>query len=404
MSVEIPTASTTDGLHEADDCASFIAALGLDEEPTRAAASPTRRLHFVHPTLMLPWSTKLASSSKHGETCSNEDYTSPACQYLLGIADDSAGWVLNHLCVTVSGLQRVEAVILHRHHTHMLQRSPTPLSTGETLYLPSTYSMLSQVLPQRAQLISGQRVIELGAGLGLLSSVLQQVEPSPSRLAATDGDVAVLPLLRANLRANQQRRGSSSGDGSNNGSGRSNDGSGDDSSGSSGDRDNDAADTEVTHLLWGQPLPNGFSGAFDVCLAADCIFLAVPPQGTHSRLGTDAETSRQVHALLESAAALLDPEVYPPACVVLTVEPRDRLNASADPVRTLVPRAAEAAGLHCVHSSERRLGVPQPDWQTDVLVFELSQRTEESRRGPGCARGDPHPDWSADREKNLCSA
>ena len=323
---------------------------------------------------------------------------SPACQYLLGFADDSARWVLNHFCVSVNNNEPIEAVILHRHHTHMLLQSPTPLSTGETLYLPSTYSMLSHVLLKQASLVSGKRVVELGAGLGLLSSILQQVEAPPSRLAATDGDLAVLPLLRANLRANQKGGSSSSfGDGSsddgrggssggNSGRGGSGDGGG---GGGSSSRATDAAEADVAQLLWGQPLPDGFFGAFDVCLAADSIFSAVPPQGKHSRLGTDEATSRQVHSLLESAAALLDPTATnPPACIVLTIEPRDRLNASADPVRTLVPRAAEAAGLRCVHSSERRLGVLQPDWQTDVLVFEL-------------ATGEP-PDARAHEQRAVC--
>ena len=71
-------------------------------------------------------------------------------------------------------------------------------------------------------------------------------------------------------------------------------------------------------------------------------------------------------------ADLVEQRVPPTGRLVLTAEPRDRLKPpSADPVRALAPLAAQAAGLRCVEWAERRLnGVPQPDWATDLMVFE----------------------------------
>ena len=80
-----------------------------------------------------------------------------------------------------------------------------PLSTSHYLYLPCTYTLMSQLLNGGAA-PHGLRVCELGAGLGVCSSLLSQLEPPPSRLLATDGDERVMPLLRANLAANATPR------------------------------------------------------------------------------------------------------------------------------------------------------------------------------------------------------
>ena len=231
--------------------------------------------------------------------------------------------VVNHFCLQSRGITYSASIVHHRHdHLRIRQAKDAgpnaqalPLTTGETLHLPSTYTMLAHLLPRRDSQLSGRRIAELGAGLGLASSVLQQVEPAPSRLVVTDGDSEVLPLLCTNLEANRR---------------------------TSHDGEPRKVVPECFRLLWGEPLPecDGADGsdvgearpvtplaaAFDLVLAADAVFSATPPKASGSRYECDAATASTVRALFATAASLLDPRASdPPARLVLTCEPRDRL-------------------------------------------------------------------------------
>ena len=73
-----------------------------------------------------------------------------------------------------------------------------PFSTSGFVYVPCTYTLLDHLL-RHPDVLQDRRVIELGAGLGLCSCVIQQHSPPPAHLLATDGDERVLPLLAANL-------------------------------------------------------------------------------------------------------------------------------------------------------------------------------------------------------------
>eukprot|EP00966_Prymnesium_polylepis_P159552 3687214-Prymnesium_polylepis.1 len=77
-----------------------------------------------------------------------------------------------------------------------------PLGTSGYVYVPCSFTMVEHVLARAPELLEGRRVVELGAGLGLIATVLQQWAPPPARLLATDGDQRVVPLLAANLDAN----------------------------------------------------------------------------------------------------------------------------------------------------------------------------------------------------------
>ena len=167
-----------------------------------------------------------------------------------------------------------------------------------------------------------------------------QLEPPPSRVVTTDGDDTLLPLLRANTSANITTQ----------------------------------KPTECMQLVWGAGLPDpkALTGNFDLVVAADAIL--APPLPQYTKGSTEEQrVSKQIDNLLESGASLLDPSAQnPPACMVLsTAEPLDRLKAPK--LRSLVMAAAERAGLQCMSWSERTAGVPQPNWLTDVLVFELSR-------------------------------
>ena len=52
--------------------------------------------------------------------------------------------------------------------------------------------------------LRGLRVVEVGAGLGLVSAVLALLPPAhrPAEIVATDGDAALLPLTRKNILRN----------------------------------------------------------------------------------------------------------------------------------------------------------------------------------------------------------
>ena len=80
----------------------------------------------------------------------------------------------------------------------------------------------------------------------------------------------------------------------------------------------------------------------------------------------------RLRRLFDTAAALLDPFASePPARLVFSVEPWEAYGQDVDPLRTLVPAAAEAAGLRCLQWSERKVnGTKRPEWAADVIVFE----------------------------------
>ncbi len=351
--------ATDDGA-DADDAASqFVAELGLCEDPQPArvaharepgeSAEPPLRLH--HPQLTLPW-----TSCSDDSLPSTADAASGAADRLVreNRTDADGAQCVLHTFRVVCGANVCEAAVLQRGCPRGQPRSPPPaedlpLSTGDTLYLPATFTMLDQLMrADGLRSVSGMRVCELGAGLGLLSCLLQRVSPPPARLLATDGDARVLPTLASNIAANAPAAGAAA----------------------------------VEHLLWGAALPAALVGAFDSVVAADAVFSATPPNHGSSRLGTDPQTLRHIHALMATSAALLDPAAAPPARLILTAEPRDRLKpAAADPLRQSVP-AAEAAGLRCVERRERRLtGQLQPEWLTDVVIFEL----EPPAAGPASA-------------------
>lgn len=368
--------------HEAndDDVSDLINIFGLADDPSPRSVPRQGVRELAHPLLQLPWrpsaDVKLATAQPH------------ALEHLMHFSSQAkkdGGHVVNHLCVECGGVA-YSASIIHMRHQNLriprqahddavLDAQALPLTTGEVLYIPSTYTMLAHLLPQRGMLLSDRRIAELGAGLGLTSSILQNVIPAPARLVVTDGDDAVLPLLRANLEANRC--------GMIIGKGKQSTGGG-------------TVTPECFKLLWGEQLPDStrccggganarpaapLAAAFDLVVAADAVFSATPPQAAGSRLGRDTATESMVRGLFATAAALLDPRASdPPARLVLTCEPRDRLKpGTADPLRALVPQLAEAAGFRFVEWAPRRLiGVAQPDWLTDVLVFELAELAEAS--------------------------
>ena len=319
------------------------------EQPALPPSRPVGRplLHLSHPPLHLPWRPADGACTRPCESLAVRPAASAALSRFAEIEGGGASWLLNHFRIDCHGTEYL-ASILQPSAAPARQRPPPaptelPLLTGEALYLPATYTLLASLLPRSAAL-AGRRVIELGCGLGLASSVLQQMRPPPARLVSTDGNASLLPLLRANLDANQPDL---------------------------------SAPTEVLQLLWGSPLPSNLAGSFDFVVAADTIFCTTPPQGARSRSAHDGHTMHHVNAFFRTAAALLDPSSAsePHARIVLSAEPRDRLKPpSADPLRALVPAAASAAGLRRVELQERSLkGELQPDWATDLMVFERTK-------------------------------
>ena len=330
------------------DCDALIQAFGLDDETPeqKHARDSGGMLELRHPPLVLP--SRAAANVDQAEL---ERMRRAKPRYAEELFASRTGFrhVLNRFMI-VTPRSRYEADIIQvlDHGSSRDEQKSLPLTTGGSLYLPATYTMLDALLSHDGDCVAGRRVCELGAGLGLLASILQQHRPPPRRLLATDGDVDVLPMLRANVEANMDEKAEEA-----------------------------ALRTEVEELLWGEPLRCDLKHAFDLVVATDAIFSAQPPaDGGRSRLGSDPETAAQVEALVHTATGLLDPSASPAARLVLTAEPRDRLKApSADPLRGLLPRAAEAAGLRCLEHRERRLtGQLRPEWETDVAVFELVPR------------------------------
>ena len=181
-------------------------------------------------------------------------------------------------------------------------------------------------------------ICELGAGLGLVSSVLAAAHHPPRRLLATDGSVHALPYLRANVLAAAHSSGlwdtcsarvSSPGWGSPPG-GVSPPGRGSPPGGAT----LRPTQVEVSHLVWGanpkagdctdrtkavdstdraptqsSPLPTPLIGAFDLVIAADVVFPLEPPTAPgapcQSRGAVSAATRHYLEAFFETAAALM---------------------------------------------------------------------------------------------------
>ena len=102
------------------------------------------------------------------------------------LAQPPSSWQLDAVSVRHRDFGTLRATLLkpRRPNDHA---TAAPLSTSHYLYLPCTYTLMSQLLHGGAA-PHGLRVCELGAGLGVCSSLLSQLDPPPSRLLATDGD------------------------------------------------------------------------------------------------------------------------------------------------------------------------------------------------------------------------
>ena len=234
------------------------------------------------------------------------------------LAQPPSSWQVDAASVRHRDFGTLRATILKPRRPNDHATVP-PLSTSHYLYLPCTYTLMSQLLNGGAA-PHGLRVCELGAGLGVCSSLLSQLDPPPSRLLATDGDARVMPLLRANLAANATPR----------------------------------CAPEAAVLRWGGELDAGLRGAFDVVVASDALF--------DCNVGRSA--TAECDSFFETAQALLAND----GRAVLSVEPRDRLAGGSLQRRILA--AAEAAGLECIERRERRLdGTVRPEWETDAYVF-----------------------------------
>lgn len=270
--------------------------------------------------------------------------------------------VKHHIAISCGSLQ-IEAKLHSGEGIHSLGASSEeslPLDTGAFLYVPSSFTLLAFLLPRRTVLLRGARVCELGAGLGMVSSILQQLprEDAPSEILATDGSLTTVRMLQKNLESNKAHllpadpplwEGSE-------------------------------LRARASALLWGE-WPNELSGHFDLVIAADVIFHAAPPQST-SRLGLTDETKKMILDLFVTAAALLarpsadikngtSTTSSQPACFVVAVEPRDKL-VPMQPLHTAMMKAAYEMRMHCVERTERALdGRTWPDWHTNLYVWRL---------------------------------
>lgn len=338
-----------------DECAqaaSFVEELGLEEKedpPTARGDDSTMVSILRHPLLQLPWvrNRGVADGTLDGEQSASlvSELMQAAYELTGSLRAERSKYILNEFrfqcdAGAYAGSDTSCAVLQKAHHSLEARSADSfhPLTTGETLYLPATYTLLAHLLTtdRHCSALARQRVCELGAGLGLLSAALVRMTPPPRQLVVTDGDEAIFPLLLKNIEANRP----------------------------------DSADIEVMRLLWGHDVPAHLAARFDLVVCADGVFAAEPPiaRGS-SRVGLGVETESQIRSLLATAAALL----CPGGRLVLTAEPRDRLKPpSADPIRRLASIAEAVAGLHLVEWRERRLtGETRPEWETDLLEFEM---------------------------------
>ena len=216
--------------------------------PTQATSATEALPVLAYPPLVLP-----------GCSCGERaDLPVDAAALLAARAKDggpSRGFQLSTFLVQGDGDGSTSTTILHERRPEFLPTDFHPFTTSAHLYVPCTFTLLSHLLARADVLLRGKRVCELGAGLGLCSCVLGRLDAAsaPSRLVATDGCEASLPLLRANLQAN-----CGSGSGS------------------------EAHAVETALLPWGRD-PEPLASAFDLVVASDAIFDVRPP-GSASRM------------------------------------------------------------------------------------------------------------------------
>ena len=316
----------TDHLVDEDDLTALFEF--LEPLPAAPAQQATEALPgLAYPPLVLPdWFS-----------CDQlTDLPTDAAELLTARAKDGKpgrSWMLSTFRVEGSAASAT-ATILHECRPQLPPTEFHPFTTSMHLYVPCTFTLLSHLLARADALLLGKRVCELGAGLGLCSCVLGRLGAT-SRLVATDGCEASLPLLQANLEANCG-----------------------------------AAVVETALLRWGRS-PEPLAGSFDVVVASDAIFDVRPPGGASRMADTEGLNAANFRALFSTAAALLDPQ-RSASRLLLTVEPRDRL--ASDWVCRDMLAAAKAAGFACVEEKRRRLdGVCRPDWEVDVYAFALRE-------------------------------
>lgn len=316
---------------------------------TEAPSSAPKVAMLVHPTLTLPWTLRpVVPAPPSAEAAARE---LPAAASLSTFAAaEPGGWQLAAFrCVAeaeradhaateadVPG-RRGSAGVLDASVVLLAARRPVdhatfaPFSTSGYVYVPSTFTLLSRLFRLGSE-ACGRRVVELGSGLGGVAGFLQQLDPPPRRLVATDGDARVVPLLARNVAANHG-----------------------------------GSATAVRELRWGEALEPDLARSFDLVVAADTIFDCRPPVAGQSRGAPSDEGNRaQLDNFFRTAAALLDRG----GRLVLASEPRDALGFGL--MRQRIVEAAAAAGLGCVERHERRLlGQARPEWETDLHVFAL---------------------------------
>ena len=134
---------------------------------------------------------------------------------------------------------------------HKAELGQTLHSTGLTLWRAS--ELLSKYLVQPAVVVHNQRVLELGAGLGLCGILAHRL--GAAEVVLTDGDTEALANLRCNLRANQLCATTDT-----------------DTSVNTGP----PATVSSHQLVWGQNVSQFRQrhGQFDVILGADIIYIA----------------------------------------------------------------------------------------------------------------------------------
>ena len=317
-----PSESTGDGLP--DD-------LMLELIEPSPAAPPPQQLAEKLPALEYP--PLLLSGCRCGERA---DAPTDAAAVLTARA--AGGQMLSTFRIVGDGSTETRAAILHDRKPQPRPEEFHPFTTSGHLYIPASFTLLSFLLDRAGTLLQGRRVCELGAGLGLCSCALGRLGAA-SRLLATDGCEASLPLLAANLEANCG-----------------------------------AGAVEAAALQWGRT-PEPLAGSFDLVVAADAVFDVRPPQSS-SRLSHTEANAAQLAALFGTAAALLDPS-RPDARAVLSVEPRDRL--ACDWMTRDMLAAAAAAGFALVEERRRQLdGTVRPEWEVDVYVFALQECSRQA--------------------------
>ena len=114
-------------------------------------------------------------------------------------------------------------------------QTETPTSTGLALWLGS--EKMCGYLTNHPELVSGKKVLELGAGVGLCGIIASHL--NASRVVLTDGDTSVLTNLRKNIEDNTVSSNTNS--------------------------------ITSRQLIWGKNLDQ--FEKIDVILAADCVYM-----------------------------------------------------------------------------------------------------------------------------------